>query len=202
MDAFTSRLMDLEEQLGGAHNKRALPARIRLKERIKGEERESLLEAFRVADRAKDGTLVVEEFMEILAKHLYGFSDADIMELVDMCRTGDRDFSGVVHYEEFQSAVFGSEGSGPASKSDTGLPLADSRRQSQDAVVSSMKLPPLRGGTGGAGGGGGAGGFGEEGGGFGGGRGGEMEGMWMEGALDEEGGREEKVELPMGGAEG
>eukprot|EP00286_Rhodomonas_abbreviata_P016893 CAMPEP_0181320342 /NCGR_PEP_ID=MMETSP1101-20121128/18072_1 /TAXON_ID=46948 /ORGANISM="Rhodomonas abbreviata, Strain Caron Lab Isolate" /LENGTH=608 /DNA_ID=CAMNT_0023428039 /DNA_START=29 /DNA_END=1852 /DNA_ORIENTATION=+ len=101
MDSFTSRLMDLEEQSGGGKKKKQLPAAIRLAERVQGEERESLMEAFRVADREKSGKLVVEEFMEILSRQLYGFSDADIMELIDMCRANERDFTGIVDYEAF-----------------------------------------------------------------------------------------------------
>eukprot|EP00285_Hemiselmis_virescens_P014834 CAMPEP_0173403448 /NCGR_PEP_ID=MMETSP1356-20130122/56846_1 /TAXON_ID=77927 ORGANISM="Hemiselmis virescens, Strain PCC157" /NCGR_SAMPLE_ID=MMETSP1356 /ASSEMBLY_ACC=CAM_ASM_000847 /LENGTH=633 /DNA_ID=CAMNT_0014363981 /DNA_START=26 /DNA_END=1924 /DNA_ORIENTATION=- len=97
MDRFTSRLMDVEDKPDAAmqeDSSRSIEER--LAERISVSDAMEIRDKCRIADRAKTSMLALEPLMEIMADHLYGFSDKDIMSLVDAVRGDPNDYSGLI----------------------------------------------------------------------------------------------------------
>ena len=100
MDEFTARLMDAEDSAVAA-KKRQVPVGIRLAQRMDGTEMEGFVKKCHIKDRKHTGVLTVEDFMEIIHSKLYGMNNNDIMELMELCKRDQRDFSGEVEYEDF-----------------------------------------------------------------------------------------------------
>jgi len=104
MDEFTSRLMEVEERVG--NKTKVAHVAVRLAQRITEEERLELEKKCKIKDRVHSGLLPIEDMMEIISSKLHGFSNSDIMKLVEMCQSGPRDFSGNVNYDDFIPRIF------------------------------------------------------------------------------------------------
>ena len=65
-----------------------------------------LLKECRIKDKNHTGVLVVEDFMEVIRGKLYAMTNSDLMDLMTLCQRDSRDFSGVVHYQEFFDRIF------------------------------------------------------------------------------------------------
>merc|ERR1712086_839967 len=77
----------------------------RLKEKL-CQSRSSVRSAFRKMDGDGSGALTMDEFRKICQLHNFELSD---QELISVMRKFDKDFDGVVRYDEFCDAVLGNE---------------------------------------------------------------------------------------------
>merc|ERR1712028_283002 len=77
----------------------------RLKEKLV-QSRSSVRAAFRKMDGDGSGALTMDEFREVCKLHNFNLSD---QELISLMRKFDKDFDGVVRYDEFCDAVLGEE---------------------------------------------------------------------------------------------
>jgi Ca2+-binding EF-hand superfamily protein len=77
----------------------------RLKEKLQ-QSRSSVRAAFRKMDGDGSGALTMDEFREVCKLHNFNLSD---QELISLMRKFDKDFDGVVRYDEFCDAVLGEE---------------------------------------------------------------------------------------------
>ena len=89
-----------------AHTHIQVQADVLLASRITEEEKAELLKECRIKDKHHTGLLSVEDFMDTIRGKLYAMANSDIMDLVTLCQSDPRDFSGEVDYERFFDAIF------------------------------------------------------------------------------------------------
>eukprot|EP00802_Teleaulax_amphioxeia_P006856 Tamp_06861.p1 GENE.Tamp_06861~~Tamp_06861.p1 ORF type:complete len:769 (+),score=184.16 Tamp_06861:264-2309(+) len=139
MDEFTARLMDSDDT---GQKKKKVQADVLLASRITEEEKAELLKECRIKDKHHTGLLSVEDFMDTIRGKLYAMANSDIMDLVTLCQSDPRDFSGEVDYERFFDAIFEALAADRQRKEEKKQSRAGSSLPKRE-TSSTVRLPPV-----------------------------------------------------------